>query len=88
MKAITSILLLSIAAHGQQKRIAPVSLAVILPAPPVPRARRVQLPDWNGTAKMFTPTPQVVFMDEPLERVARREGYERLGFKFYRRIAR
>jgi phage tail protein X len=90
MKTLAALLFVSLAAHGQAPKphIVPVSLAVSLPAPAITTVREVHLPDWNGTAKMFTPKPQVVFMDETLERVARREGYERLGFKLYRRIPR
>jgi hypothetical protein len=51
----------------------------------------VRLPDWNGIAPMFHPSPVVVFMDEPVDIAYIRRshsGYKRIGNKLWKRVER
>lgn len=69
-----------------QPTIQPVSLGRAsgterAPQPPV----EVSMPKPGPTVKMWTPTPQIVFMDVP---VRKRPTFERVGPHLYRRIVR
>jgi hypothetical protein len=87
MKAFVLFLLLASGLGAQIRK-------VTLPQPPVEKnvvkLQNVHLPNWNGVTPMWTPKPSIVFMDIPIERIARerahRIGYEHIGYKLYRRI--
>ena len=49
----------------------------------------VQLPNWNGIAPMFHPSPVLVFMDEPVDVAYIRRnhtGYQQIGPKLWLRV--
>jgi hypothetical protein len=51
----------------------PVVVPVLMPKPGI-------------VHQMWTPKPVTVFMDIPIERIAKEHKVERLGYKFYRRV--
>jgi hypothetical protein len=65
----------------------PLAVNVALPRPAsalqVESVQTVKLPQPGPTHQMWTPKPQVVFLDVPMEK---RALYERVGPKLYRRI--
>ena len=49
----------------------------------------VRLPNWNGIAPMFHPSPVLVFMDEPVDVAYIRRnhtGYQQIGPKLWLRV--